>query len=117
MDGQIVVLDAGDVGYTVPVDAPNDDGIHFPLTYGQAILVNETHGSADAQAAAIEALAQAPVTGFSGPTGTQEQIDAIVNRSTEVPKQIEAVLKTEQRLAGDQVQEPGYRPVRDRVRD
>ena len=93
MEGQIVVLDAGDVGYTVPVDAPNDDGIHFPLTYGQAILVNETHGSADAQAAAIGALAQAPVTGFSGPTGTQEQIDAIVNRSTEVPKQIEAVLK------------------------
>jgi len=93
MEGQIVVIDAGGVGYTVPVDAPNDDGIHFPLTYGQAILVDETHGSAELQAAAIGALAQAPVTGFSGPTGTQEQIDAIVNRSTEVPKQIEALLK------------------------
>ena len=93
MDGQIVALDAGDVGYTVPVDAPNDDGIHFPLTYRQAILVNETHGSADAQAAAIDGLAQSPVTGFSGPTGTQEQIDAILNRSTEVPRQIENMLK------------------------
>ena len=32
IDGQIVPLDAGDIGYTVPVDAPNDDGVHFPLT-------------------------------------------------------------------------------------
>lgn len=93
MEGQVIALDAGDVGYTVPVDAPNDDGIHFPLTYRQAILVNETHGSADAQAAAIDGLAQSPVTGFSGPTGTQEQIDAILNRSTEVPRQIENMLK------------------------
>ena len=94
MADQIVVLDAGDVGYTVPVDAPNDDGIHFPLTYHQAILVDTTHGSADAQAAALNALAQPPVTGFSGPTGTQDQIDAIINRSTEVPRQIDDMLKT-----------------------
>jgi len=33
------------------------------------------------------------VTVFSGPTGTQEQIDAIVNRSTEVPRQVEDLLK------------------------
>ena len=115
MDGQIVALDAGDVGYTVPVDAPNDDGIHFPLTYRQAILVNETHGLADAQAAAIDGLAQSPVTGFSGPTGTQEQIDAILNRSTEVPRQIENMLKAEQRVARDQVQELGDRSVRERL--
>ena len=93
IDGQVVPLDAGDIAYTVPVDAPNDDGVHFPLSYRQAILVNTTHGSADAQAAAISALAEPPVTGFSGPTGTQEQIDAIVNRSTEVPRQIEELLK------------------------
>ena len=46
VDEQVVPLDAGDIAYTVPVDAPNDDGVHFPLTYGQAILVNTTHGSA-----------------------------------------------------------------------
>ena len=93
IDGQVVPLDAGDIAYTVPVDAPNDDGVHFPLSYGQAILLNTTHGSKDDQAAAISALAEPPVTGFSGPTGTQEQIDAIVNRSTEVPRQIEELLK------------------------
>jgi len=93
IDGEVVPLDAGDIAYTVPVDAPNDDGVHFPLTYSRAILVNATHGSADVQAAAINALAEAPVTVFSGPTGTQEQIDAIVNRSTEVPRQVEELLK------------------------
>jgi hypothetical protein len=93
IDGEVVPLDAGDIAYTVPVDAPNDDGVHFPLTYSRAILVNATHGSADVQAAAINALAEAPVTVFSGPTGTQEQIDAIVNRSTEVPRQVEDLLK------------------------
>jgi hypothetical protein len=92
-DGTMVVLDAGDVGYAIPIDAPNDDGLHFPLTKRQAVLLNTTHGSADAQAAAIETLAQAPVTGFSGPRGTQEQIAAIGNRSTEVPKQLEEMLK------------------------
>jgi hypothetical protein len=93
IDGQVVPLDAGDIAYTVPVDAPNDDRVHFPLNYGQAILRNTTHGSADGQPAAISALAASPVTGFSGPTGTQEQIDAIVNRSTEVPRQVEDLLK------------------------
>ena len=77
----------------VPIDAPNDDGLHFPLTRRQAVLLNTTHGSADSQAVAIEALAQPPVTGFSGPRGTQEQVAAIVNRSTEVPRQIEELLK------------------------
>jgi hypothetical protein len=29
--GQIEVLPAGDVGYTVPIDEPDDDGLVFPL--------------------------------------------------------------------------------------
>ena len=110
-DGQIVPLDAGDIAYTVPVDAPNDDGLHFPLSYGQAILVNTTHGSKDDQAAAISALAVPPVTGFSGPTGTQEQIDAIVNRSTEVPRQIEELLKANSVWQEIKLQKPRYRAV------
>jgi hypothetical protein len=93
VDGQMVPLDAGDVAYTMPIDAPNDDGVHFPLNYGQTVLTDTMHGSKDAQAVAISALAAPPVTGFSGPTGTQEQIDAIVNRSTEIPRQIEDLLK------------------------
>lgn len=31
-DGQIEVLPASDVGYSVPIDARNDDGLVFPLT-------------------------------------------------------------------------------------
>jgi hypothetical protein len=30
-ENKLVALDAGDVGYTVPIDAPNDDGLVFPL--------------------------------------------------------------------------------------
>ncbi len=41
--GQIEVLPAGDIGYTVPIDTPNDDGLVFPLhavpfTYGPAFV-------------------------------------------------------------------------------
>ena len=83
----------------------------FPLTYDQAILVNTTHGSAGAQAVVITALAAPSVTGFSGPTGTQEQIDAIVNRSTEVPRQIEDLVKANSVWQEIKFQEPRYRPV------
>lgn len=93
MEGQIVALDAGDLGYAVPADAPNDDGIHFPLGRRQAVLTNSTHGSAAAQRAAIEALGVSPA-GFSGSRGAQEQADAILDRSTEMPRLIENMLKT-----------------------
>jgi hypothetical protein len=92
--GQTVALDAGDVAYSVPIDAPNDDGLHFPLTRRQAILTNVTRGSAAAQAAAIGAVAQVPATGFSGPRGTQEQIAAFIDRATVAPRQVEELLKT-----------------------
>jgi hypothetical protein len=41
--GQIEVLPAGDIGYTVPIDTPNDDGLSFPLnavpfTYGPVFV-------------------------------------------------------------------------------
>lgn len=92
--GQTVALDAADVAYSVPIDAPNDDGLQFPLTRSQAVLLSVTHGSADAQAAAIAAISQAPATGFSGPRGTQEQIDAIIDRATVAPRQLDELLKT-----------------------
>lgn len=93
-EGQVVALDAGDLGYTVPADAPIDDGLHFPLSGRQAVLANRTHGSSAVQGAAIEALATPPATGFSGPRGAQEQVDAILDRSTEMPRLIENLLKT-----------------------
>jgi hypothetical protein len=31
-DGNVVAIGTGDVGYSVPVDRPNDDGLVFPLT-------------------------------------------------------------------------------------
>ncbi len=50
-----IVLPAGDVSYTLPNDAPNDDGLTFPLTKRQAVVREEIHGSVDAQADAIRA--------------------------------------------------------------
>jgi hypothetical protein len=50
-----IVLPAGDVSYTPPIDAPNDDELTFPLTKRQAVVREQVHGSADAQADAIRA--------------------------------------------------------------
>jgi hypothetical protein len=90
--GATVVVDA-DVGYTVPQDAPNDDGLHFPLTREQ-ILVSETlHGSAAAQAAALAPLLAYTPPDLSGVKGSPEEVAIILNRATEVPKQVEEILK------------------------
>jgi hypothetical protein len=53
----VVVLPAGDIGYSIPEDAPFDDGLILtsPLTKGDVILVETLHGSSDAQAALITA--------------------------------------------------------------
>ncbi len=39
-----VTTGPGDIGYTPPVDGPNDDGLVFPLTKAQAVLVDQTFG-------------------------------------------------------------------------
>jgi hypothetical protein len=38
IDGEIVVLPAGDIGYSVPADIQCDDGVTFPLTRAGAII-------------------------------------------------------------------------------
>jgi hypothetical protein len=82
------------VGYTVPVDAPNDDGLTFPLAYSQAVLVNEVHGSAAQQAVILQELADSfTVPDLSGVRGTPEEIAAILNRATDMPKQVDDALK------------------------
>jgi hypothetical protein len=50
-----MVLPAGDVSYARPIDAPNDDGLTFPLSKGQATVREQIHGSAEAQADLIRA--------------------------------------------------------------
>ena len=50
-----IALPASDVSYAPPIDAPNDDGLTFPLSKRQAAVREQVHGSADAQGGAIEA--------------------------------------------------------------
>ena len=50
-----IALPASDVSYAPPIDAPNDDGLVFPLSKRQAVVREQVHGSADAQADAIRA--------------------------------------------------------------
>lgn len=40
-DGAVIALPSGDLGYTPPVDAVNDDGLVFPLTLDQVLIRNE----------------------------------------------------------------------------
>ncbi len=54
--GQVVVLDTGDVGYEVPLDAVDDDGIVFPIGRGYG-TVNQ-NGTASDQFDAIGAVVQ-----------------------------------------------------------
>jgi hypothetical protein len=93
-DGQLTVLDAGDVGYTVPVDAPNDDGLTFPLSYAQAVLVNEVHGTAAGQAALLKAMTASfesrDLRGIRG----HDEINAVAAAAVDMPKQVDELLKT-----------------------
>ena len=50
-----IALPASDVSYAPPIDAPNDDGLSFPLSKWQAVVREQIHGSAEAQADAIAA--------------------------------------------------------------
>jgi len=50
-----IALPASDVSYAPPIDAPNDDGLTFPLSKRQAVVREQVHGSAEVQADAIRA--------------------------------------------------------------
>ena len=72
---QIEVLPASDVGYTVPIDAPNDDGLVFPLT-NVPFLAGPQFFSVDLSAGAFEGTVD-----LSNPDGSQAAktaIDAIL---------------------------------------
>jgi hypothetical protein len=53
MIGAITGISTGDVGYSPPLDAPNDDGITFPLSKLDAVITEEVHGTAEAQVPGI----------------------------------------------------------------
>ncbi len=74
-DGQIEVLAASDVGYTVPIDAPTDDGLGFPLTRVPFLAEPQFH-SVDLSAGIFEGTVD-----LSNPDGAQAAktaIDAII---------------------------------------
>ncbi len=48
--GVVLIQTTSDVGYSVPIDAPVDDGLVFPLTYRDAVVVNETRGGTTSSA-------------------------------------------------------------------
>lgn len=88
-ENALVVLDAGDVGYTVPIDAPNDDGFVFPLRGTTGVKRFIVHGSIDQQGAGIDGIITPP----QSLVFNADDYEKLRNRSTEVPKQIEAFLK------------------------
>jgi hypothetical protein len=49
----VLVGDNSDVGYTPPKVIPNDDGLVFPLSYGQVVISEAVLGSISSQAGAI----------------------------------------------------------------
>ena len=51
----LVPITGSEVGYSIPEDAPNDDGLVFPLRKGQAKFFEKIWGSLDEQLAVIEA--------------------------------------------------------------
>jgi hypothetical protein len=56
--GQTSVPDTGDIGYSKPLDSPNDDGLIFPLDAGQVVLDASLSGDLASQLAAIAAAEQ-----------------------------------------------------------
>lgn len=80
----VVVSEASDVGYTVPVFAPNDDGLTFPLDKAQITISEGILGSFAAQGgavgAALGAMAQIARLGQITPTSldfsAQQQMKA-----------------------------------------
>lgn len=55
--GNVVALPEGNVGYSIPLDAPNDDGLTFPLDRDQVVKVDKIWGDLPSQVTAINAAA------------------------------------------------------------
>lgn len=91
-ENAITVLDAGDVGYTVPVDAPADDGLVFPLSKSDVVLNAEWIGSNAAQRAAITAAGVFPDTRFNAKP-LANVVQEVFDAQKEIPKLVQDALK------------------------
>lgn len=79
-DSNVVVLSAGDVGFSTPVENPNDDGLVFPLTKDQAVFTETVHGSLDEQKAAIIAAFRFDQEAANTPTQASSPEQSIANQ-------------------------------------
>lgn len=83
-EDRFVLLSSNDVGYTVPVDAPADDGLVFPLSLNQVLISKAMEPSlAPSPTLGVQPTQPAPglsttVTAASMLTKTQEQMDRII---------------------------------------
>lgn len=84
---QIVVLAGGDVGYTIPIDAPNDDGIEFQggVIKGDVVTYYQVHNPYTTQGPGI-------VAHIGGAT-TADAREAAQNYLKTIPTQVEIHLK------------------------
>jgi hypothetical protein len=58
-DGNVIVLSAGNVGYSTPADVVNDDGLVFPLNAAQVLVfAGPTGATLEDQTAAVLAAAK-----------------------------------------------------------
>ena len=61
-DLSVVPLESADVGYSNPADATTDDGLVFPLSYQQAVLVDRFNGTVEAQIETARDLARGQIS-------------------------------------------------------
>lgn len=52
-DGEVLTFGGDDIGYTPPIEQAVDDGLVFPIDYGQAVLFDGFHGSQAEEIAAV----------------------------------------------------------------
>lgn len=87
MADQINVLPAGDVGYSVPIEGPNDDGLNFlgGLKLADIVTFNTVHNSANDQVG--------PIMGAAGGDDTDAAQEKVNNILQAIPTQVEYRLK------------------------
>ncbi len=85
---QINALPSSDVGYTVPADGADDDGLIFPLTKSQVVVVEAGRGSTPDQLSAIYGVLPIIVAAArlgsvpGGPSLAQQEEIAFLSRFT-----------------------------------
>ena len=93
-DSVVVVGDNSDVGYTPLVFAPNDDGLVFPLDFGQVVISSGVKGSIVDQELAVVSVLNSMRTAANAPQPNPFLVVNTMNVATALhPVWYEAVLK------------------------